>query len=111
MRPPANWKRTSQRKPLTARLLLAHDPFQQVRIDVIAPGKVADQKRGNRPSFVFRDILFDRGFYEGAAQDIAVKNRYLGACLGFRHLSPPASRAEALPAPKRPQCLYSVRTT
>lgn len=53
----------------------SYDPFQQVGI-VMAIRKIADQKRSLISRSVLWDVLFDDGFYEGAAQDIAVGSRY-----------------------------------
>jgi hypothetical protein len=54
--------------------LLPHDPFQHLRIDLIAIGKVADQARGYRSPLIFSNVPFDNSFHEGAAHDVAVKS-------------------------------------
>lgn len=54
----------------------SHDPIQQVRIDIIATGKLPDQKSGVFPPLVFGNSRFDEGVYEGAAKDIAIERRY-----------------------------------
>jgi hypothetical protein len=59
-----------------AKWLLAHDPVENVRVDLIQVGQFERQKSRILAPIPFGDASFHDGFSEGTANDLAVKSRH-----------------------------------